>query len=79
MGEARNPGECCSSGVRRQCHGRCRNSFRSRNGGSNPRFHPMGRRATVDEIAGPFVFLASPAAAYVTGAILAVDGGYSAQ
>jgi len=42
-------------------------------------FTPMGRRATVDEIAGPFVFLASPAAAYVTGAILAVDGGYSAQ
>jgi NAD(P)-dependent dehydrogenase (short-subunit alcohol dehydrogenase family) len=29
--------------------------------------------------AGPFVFLASPAAAYVTGTILAVDGGYSAQ
>jgi NAD(P)-dependent dehydrogenase (short-subunit alcohol dehydrogenase family) len=42
-------------------------------------FTPMGRRATVDEIAGPFIFLASSAAAYVTGAILAVDGGYSAQ
>ncbi|MBR0826278.1 SDR family oxidoreductase [Bradyrhizobium manausense] len=42
-------------------------------------FTPMGRRATVEEIAGPFIFLASPAAAYVTGAILAVDGGYSAQ
>jgi NAD(P)-dependent dehydrogenase (short-subunit alcohol dehydrogenase family) len=42
-------------------------------------FTPMGRRATVDEIAGPFLFLASPAAAYVTGAILVVDGGYSAQ
>jgi NAD(P)-dependent dehydrogenase (short-subunit alcohol dehydrogenase family) len=42
-------------------------------------FTPMGRRATVDEIAGPFIFLASPAAAYVTGTILAVDGGYSAQ
>jgi NAD(P)-dependent dehydrogenase (short-subunit alcohol dehydrogenase family) len=41
-------------------------------------FTPMGRRATVDEIAGPFIFLASPAA-YVTGTILAVDGGYSAQ
>jgi NAD(P)-dependent dehydrogenase (short-subunit alcohol dehydrogenase family) len=39
----------------------------------------MGRRATVDEIAGPIIFLASPAAAYVTGATLMVDGGYSAQ
>jgi NAD(P)-dependent dehydrogenase (short-subunit alcohol dehydrogenase family) len=42
-------------------------------------FTPMGRRATVDEIAGPIIFLASPAAAYVTGATLMVDGGYSAQ
>lgn len=40
---------------------------------------PLGRRATVDEIAAPFVFLASPAAAYVTGAVLAVDGGYTAR
>jgi NAD(P)-dependent dehydrogenase (short-subunit alcohol dehydrogenase family) len=43
------------------------------------RFTPMGRRATVDEIAAPFVFLASRAASYVTGAILPVDGGYTAQ
>lgn len=42
-------------------------------------FTPMRRRATVDEIAAPFVFLASPAASYVTGAVLAVDGGYTAQ
>ena len=40
---------------------------------------PMGRRASIDEIAAPFVFLASPAAGYVTGAVLAVDGGYTAQ
>lgn len=42
-------------------------------------FTPMQRRASVDEIAAPFVFLASPAAGYVTGAVLAVDGGYTAQ
>ncbi|MFJ4286880.1 SDR family NAD(P)-dependent oxidoreductase [Paenarthrobacter nicotinovorans] len=41
-------------------------------------FTPLGRRANLDEIAGPFAFLASRAATYVTGAIIAVDGGYTA-
>lgn len=41
-------------------------------------FTPLGRRATVEEIAAPYAFLASPAATYVTGSILAVDGGYTA-
>ena len=39
---------------------------------------PMGRWGTPDEVAGGIVFLASPAARFVTGAILAVDGGYLA-
>jgi NAD(P)-dependent dehydrogenase (short-subunit alcohol dehydrogenase family) len=39
-------------------------------------FTPLRRRATVDEIAAPFVFLASDAASYVTGSVLAVDGGH---
>ena len=39
---------------------------------------PLGRWGTPEEVAGAVVFLASPAARFVTGAILAVDGGYLA-
>jgi NAD(P)-dependent dehydrogenase (short-subunit alcohol dehydrogenase family) len=40
---------------------------------------PMGRVGLPDELIGPVVFLCSPMASYVTGAILAVDGGFLAQ
>jgi NAD(P)-dependent dehydrogenase (short-subunit alcohol dehydrogenase family) len=39
---------------------------------------PMGRWGTTEEVAGGVVFLSSPAARFVTGTILAVDGGYHA-
>ena len=38
---------------------------------------PLGRLGEPADLAGPAVFLASPAAAYVTGATLTVDGGWS--
>ena len=40
---------------------------------------PMGRVAEPAEIAGPVVFLMMPAAAYITGQILSVDGGLCVQ
>ncbi|MCR9139975.1 MAG: SDR family oxidoreductase [Alphaproteobacteria bacterium] len=38
---------------------------------------PMGRWGMPDDLAGPALFLASPAAAFMTGTCLSVDGGYS--
>jgi NAD(P)-dependent dehydrogenase (short-subunit alcohol dehydrogenase family) len=39
---------------------------------------PLGRTADPAEIAEAIVFIASPQASYITGATLAVDGGYTA-
>jgi 3-oxoacyl-[acyl-carrier protein] reductase len=36
---------------------------------------PLGRYASVDEIAGVTTFLASESASYITGALIPVDGG----
>lgn len=37
---------------------------------------PMARWGTPDDVAGPVLFLAGPQAAFVTGVVLPVDGGY---
>jgi len=39
----------------------------------------LGRLGTADEIAAAIFFLASTDAAFMTGAIVPVDGGYTAR
>ena len=39
---------------------------------------PLGRLGTVDDVTGALLFLVSPAASYITGQVLYVDGGFTA-
>jgi len=41
--------------------------------------HPLGRLGRAEEVASAVLYLASPAASFVTGAYYPVDGGYLAQ
>ena len=41
--------------------------------------HPIGRIASADEVAGFLTYLASDLASFFTGAILMMDGGYTAK
>jgi NAD(P)-dependent dehydrogenase (short-subunit alcohol dehydrogenase family) len=41
--------------------------------------HPVGRMGRPTEIADVVLWLCSDAASFVTGVVLPVDGGYSAQ
>lgn len=46
---------------------------------ANARQTMIGRNGELEDIAGPTIFLASPASDYVTGQTLFVDGGFSAK
>jgi 3-oxoacyl-[acyl-carrier protein] reductase len=39
---------------------------------------PMGRAGSVEEVASVVLFLCSPGASYVNGAIIPIDGGLTA-
>jgi NAD(P)-dependent dehydrogenase (short-subunit alcohol dehydrogenase family) len=39
---------------------------------------PLARYGTVDEVAATIRFLASEAAAYITGQVIRIDGGFTA-
>jgi NAD(P)-dependent dehydrogenase (short-subunit alcohol dehydrogenase family) len=41
--------------------------------------YPLGRAATVEEVADLFVYLASPRSAYTSGTIVTVDGGITSK
>ena len=40
--------------------------------------HALGRIAAVQEVAAAILFLASPEASYITGAVIDANGGYLA-
>ena len=41
--------------------------------------HPIGRFGTPEEVAHAILYLAAEEAAWVTGTILSIDGGWTAQ
>jgi NAD(P)-dependent dehydrogenase (short-subunit alcohol dehydrogenase family) len=43
------------------------------------RNNPLGRLVKPEEVAGPVVFLCSPQASFITGAELAIDGGWTSR
>jgi NAD(P)-dependent dehydrogenase (short-subunit alcohol dehydrogenase family) len=71
-----SPGPVATDRIERLMNERLKASGEERPAGSP---FPLGRPATVKEIADLFVFLASPRSAYTSGVVFTVDGGLSAR
>jgi NAD(P)-dependent dehydrogenase (short-subunit alcohol dehydrogenase family) len=75
-----NPGPVGTNRINKVLKGRAERRF-----GDASRYielldgYPLGRAATVDEIADLFVFLASSKSAYTSGTIITVDGGITSR
>src|SRR5262249_36370842 len=65
--------------VGQQAGGRAGTDGHGRNGALLPCHRPGGRRIMPQDIVGTAIWLASPASDYVTGAAIAVDGGFSSS
>ena len=61
------------------CPGPVRSPMSEQEGDACVDITPLGRRAEPDEISSFVAFLASDDAIYITGAELAIDGGYLAR
>lgn len=70
------PGGVATEGARKATAAMVADGLRVEGPATQPGRMPLGRIGTAEEIAQACLFLAGPAASYITGQALAVDGGF---